>query len=102
VKTRENRHARLSVVTGILLCVAAACVGSWKDDVPGPRDQRGAQTEPQFPGQQVVGEEEVLFEKEDEFGRPVAGPAGKTGEFLVVVGYIGTIVAGILLPLFAL
>ena len=60
---------------------------------------------PQYPDQEILGDEEVLYEQgeveEDEFGRR-KDPTREAGEIMVAIGYVGMIVGGLLLPLFAL
>ncbi|MGH7857697.1 MAG: hypothetical protein ACREQY_10245 [Candidatus Binatia bacterium] len=91
----------MAALVFVVVSVLAGCVGSWRDEPPRPEDQQAAVVQSPFPGQQIVGDEEVLYEEEDEFGRPIT-PTGKAGEFLVAATYIGTILAAIILPLLAL
>ncbi|MGH7823515.1 MAG: hypothetical protein ACREQ9_27455 [Candidatus Binatia bacterium] len=96
--TRREKALLRSVVVALVLVSASACVGSWSEDAPHPQDQQLSAAS--YADQRLVGEEEVLYEEEDEFGRPVGGAAGTAGEFLVAVTYVGTILASIILPLF--
>lgn len=98
---RDKPLRRASWVLAAILGCAAACAGAVGDEPePPPLEESYAQ----FPDQEIVGDEEVIYDyEEDEWGRPKEKSGEDTaGEFLVAVGYVGMIVASFVLPLLAL
>lgn len=101
LRDKPTRCAPWALAMLLLFLGAASCAGSVTDE-PAP----SAPPEPyaQFPDQQIVGDEEILYDyEEDEWGRPKKKGGQETaGEFLVAAGYVGMILASIVLPLLAL
>ena len=101
VSLRDKPLRAAGVLFAVALAGAAACAGSVSEP---PRPPSAEEVALQYADQQVIGDEEVLHDpfEEDEFGRPKKGGADQAGEFLVAVGYVGMILASIVLPLLAL
>jgi len=103
VTTRDTALGIAVLVLCTALAFGISCSSTLGE--PASPQEEMAEPLPDFPDQEIVGEEEVLYEEgeveEDEFGRR-KDPTRDAGEIMVAIGYIGMIVGGMLLPLFAL
>lgn len=87
--SRKNKALALIIVLAVLSSVAGSC-----------STQMGGGSDTRIVKAADGGEEEVLDEDRDEFGRPdYSSPENTAGGFMIAVGYLAMIIGSAVLPL---